>query len=69
MGPRELEAVKVLMAALRPGETVTFRLAKARGVVAPGEEMEVAALIVTLPVTATVASVVVSDLRPGGSEG
>lgn len=44
-----LEAVRVLMGALDPGEVRVFRMQVTRVVVKPGERVPVALLVVTLP--------------------
>jgi hypothetical protein len=68
MGPEVLEAVKVLMHALKPGETVEFRLVVAGRVLAPGAEPQTATLVVSLPLATTTASCVVESLETRGRE-
>jgi len=67
MDQRVLEAVKVLLGAVGPGETTLFRLELAGQVVKPGETPAAAFLIVTVPAMVNQAKTVVTSLDVGGN--
>lgn len=65
MNPRVIEAIKVILANVHPGETVKFMLVPAGQVVAPGRVPQRATIIVTVPVITSEATATVASLAPG----
>ena len=67
MDKRTLEAVKVLMGVVKPGETMLFRLELAGQVLKPGEKPGAAFIVVTVPVMVGQAAATVTSLDVGGN--
>ena len=65
MSPRVIEALKVLLANVHPGETVKFMLVPVGQVVAPGKAPQRATVFVTVPVITAEATATVASLAPG----
>ena len=65
MNPRLIEAAKLFLTHLHPGETLKIHLVPAGQVVAPGRVPQRATVIVTVPMITSEATATVASLAPG----